>query len=97
MQPKTYSGNIPHGSQWSIVGTCKDSDMTKWLIFRATQEHSQEWVTVKVVAHGRAQNKANYWFGENLKTGSISSTRDMQNMQKNRPHLYAQVVAILKK
>lgn len=94
---KTYRGNPPQGKHWSPMGSCKDGDGLNWIIFIGTQQRSEEWVTYKIIASGRATNKANYWFTRNLKTGRMGLSRDLHHMQNYRPDLYAQVVAILGK
>jgi hypothetical protein len=94
---KMYVGNPPSEEDgWDRVGMCKD-DNVEWLVFNRSQEHSIDWSTYKIVANGRAQNKANYWLVRNNKTGQIGFARDYVYMRENRPELHAQVESILKK
>ena len=95
---KMYAGKIPEDDEvWSQVGTCRDSDGVEWLVFSKPQEHTKDWVTFKIVAKGRARNKANYWMVRNIDTGQIGFARDYVAMRDYRPELHAQVEAIVKK
>ena len=79
------------------MGKCLDSDEVEWLVFSKAQEHTPDWLTYKIVANGRARNKANYWLVRNASTGQIGFSRDYVYMRDNRPELHAQVDAIFKK
>ena len=95
---KMYAGNPPaDGDGWIQVGKCLDGDEVEWLVFSKAQEHTPDWMTYKIVANGRARNKANYWMVRNASTGQIGFSRDYVYMRDNRPELHAQVDAILKK
>lgn len=95
---KMYAGNLPKdGEGWEQVGKCMDSDDVEWLVFSKPQDHTPDWMTFKIVANGRAQNKANYWLVKNAVTGQIGFARDYVHMQDSRPELHAQVEAIFKK
>lgn len=59
---KSFEGHRP-GPGWEQVAEVEDEQ--PWLIFVRTGE---DWTSVKVVAVGRAPNKANYWLGWNGKT-----------------------------
>ena len=95
---KMYAGNLPKdGEGWEQVGKCMDSDDVEWLVFSMPQDHTPNWMTFKIVANGRAQNKANYWLVKNAVTGQIGFARDYVHMRDSRPELHAQVEAIFKK
>ena len=95
---KMYAGNLPKdGEGWEQVGKCMDSDDVEWLVFSKPQDHTLNWMTFKIVANGRAQNKANYWLVKNAVTGQIGFARDYVHMRDSRPELHAQVEAIFKK
>lgn len=95
---KMYAGNLPKdGEGWEQVGKCMDSDDVEWLVFSKPQDHTPNWMTFKIVANGRAQNKANYWLVKNAVTGQIGFARDYVHMRDSRPELHAQVEAIFKK
>ena len=95
---KMYAGNPPaDGEGWNQVGKCMDSDDVEWLVFSKPQDHTPNWMTFKIVANGRAQNKANYWLVKNAVTGQIGFARDYVHMRDSRPELHAQVEAIFKK
>jgi hypothetical protein len=66
-------------------------------VFGKPQKHTPDWLTYKIVANGRAANKANYWLVRNASTGRIGFSRDYIYMRCSRPELYEQVDAILKK
>lgn len=92
------AGNMPGPNEgWVHIGTCRDADGMEWLVFSKAQEHTQDWCTFKIVANGRAANKANYWLALNKLTGQIGFARDYLCMRETRPELHAQVDAILKK
>lgn len=94
---KMYAGNLPKdGEGWEQVGKCMDSDDVEWLVFSKPQDHTPDWMTFKIVANGRAQNKANYWLVKNAVTGQIGFARDYVHMRDSRPELHAQVEAIFK-
>jgi len=95
---RMYAGRMPDADEgWEHVGTCRDADGMEWLVFSKSQKHTPDWLTYKVVANGRARDKANYWLVRNAITGRIVFSRDYVNMRLNRPELYAQVDEILKK
>lgn len=95
---KMYVGKMPEtGDGWSYVGLCKDADSVEWMVFRKPQEHTPDWATYKIVANGRARNKANYWLVRNSRTGQIGFARDYVFMRDNRPELHEQVELIFKK
>lgn len=82
---------------WEHIGTCRDADGMEWRVFSKSQEHTPDWLTYKIVANGRAANKANYWLARNKLTGQIGFARDFIRMRETRPELYAQVEAIIKR
>lgn len=95
---KMYAGNPPAVDEgWMQMGRCWDSDEVEWLVFGKSQDHTPDWVTIKISAKGRARNKANYWLVRNTNTGQIGFSRDYVYMRENRPELHAQVEAIFKK
>ena len=95
---KMYVGNIPQPEEgWRQMGQCNDADDVQWLIFGKAQDHSTEWMTIKIVANGRARHKANYWLAKNIETGQIGFARDYAHMRDSRPELHANVEAIFRK
>ena len=87
----TYAGQIPTGKGWQLVGTATAYGV-EWLIYEQPQPHNPDWRTLKIVANGRAKNKANYWLVRNSATGKTGYARDYAIMRETRPNLYAQVV-----
>ena len=97
-EPGTFDGRIPDvNNGWHQIGECVDGDQVQWIVFERKQDHTDDWMTYKIVANGRARHKANYWLAKNIKTGQIGFARDYVYMRENRPELHAQVEAIFKK
>lgn len=92
---KGYLGNVPKKGDWQQIGSCQDGEGAEWLVFGKNQSHDPEWRTYKIVASGRAQGKANYWFALHAKTGRVAFTRDATLLETNRPELHAAVTALL--
>ena len=85
-------GQVPNlDDGWTKIAQCLDDDAVNWLVFRRRQEHTPDWSTYKVVADGRAANKANYWMVRNDKTGQIGFIRDFASMKENRPKLHSKI------
>lgn len=59
---KRYRGHKPKTDDWDFLGPIETDG--RWLVY-ARPDPSNEWTSVKVVADGRAQGKANYWLGWN--------------------------------
>lgn len=94
---KMYAGNMPQpGEGWNQLGQCNDVDDVQWFVFSKSQDHSPEWMTIKIVANGKAKSKANYWLVRNMQTGQIGFARDYVLMRENRPELHQQIENLLK-
>lgn len=93
MNMKMYKGQIPP-SPWAQVHRAT-VDGVEWLVFEKSQAHSDEWVTYKVVANGRASSKANYWMARNKTTGKIAFARDYAIMKTTRPELFSIVEGVI--
>ena len=93
---KTYIGKEPNtdDGEWTKIGFAKLEGLN-WGVFMKEQCHSDEWVTFKVCADGRAKMKANYWVTKNLKTGQIGYPRDWAIMKDTRPNLHEDVERII--
>jgi hypothetical protein len=59
---KRYYGYKPAGPEWSQIAVVDDEQ--RWLVF-VRPDALGDWDSVKVVADGRAREKANYWLGWN--------------------------------
>lgn len=95
MASKTYAGNHPvDGSGFEIIGVTNVARIN-WFIYLKRQEHSIEWVNIKVCAENRADMKANYWFALNTETGDIGFGRDYASMQAKRNDLFVEVMRII--
>lgn len=95
---KMYKGNPPDETDgWKNIYSCELKDKTKWNIFVRDQDHTHDWKTYKVVADGRAMNKANYWLARNIETGQIGFGRDFVHMKTRRPQLHAVMEKLFEK
>jgi hypothetical protein len=91
---KNYMGKVPSGEDgWCELGEVEDDGVT-WGVFVKKQAHTEDWVTLKVAAKGRAYRKANYWLVKNFKTGQIGFCRDFATMRQHRPELHQKVEAV---
>jgi len=82
MADKMYKGGLPRARGWEKIGVIEQD--VRWLLF-VKDDADNDWVSVKVVADGRAPKKANYWLGWN---GSRFSWRtDMVSLVQQRPDL----------
>jgi len=95
---KMYAGKVPSTEEaWSRIKTVVDpSDKSKWMVFSKSQAHTPDWMTYKVVADGRAEGKANYWFVRNSTTGQLGFAKDFAIMREKRPSLHSQIESVLK-
>ena len=90
MSAKTYKGNKPEDPRWSQIGEFEDD--VRWFVFVRENDDSP-WLSVKVVADGRAKKKGNYWLGWN---GSRFAQRsDVNPLMSQRPNLYGYVEALM--
>jgi len=86
---KKYRGNIPDPVQgWDLFVELDDGDGLRWMLYQQDQEHSAEWVNIKVVADGLAEGKANYWFVWNRYSGKVGLPRDLAIMREKKPLLH---------
>lgn len=91
---KTYAGKIPDSNEgWEMVGRIEQDG--EWLVFKKRQAHSSDWATYKVVANGKAINKANYWLARNDSTGQIGFARDFVLLREHRPKVHKYVEQIV--
>jgi hypothetical protein len=94
---KKHKGNHPDlENGWEKIGEWLDKggDGVRWSIFRRRQEHSDEWMTYKICANGKAESKANYW-AVRKNTGQLGFIKDMAIMRAHRPELHAAVEEIM--
>jgi len=85
---KPYEMNEEDG--WHQIDSFidKKEGNLEWVIFFKRQAHTVNWITLKIVANGRAKNKANYWLVYDILHNSFSMPKDFNLMKKNRPALY---------
>ena len=89
---KMYAGKVPELSEgWIKIKTIKDTDLLEWFVFSKAQDHTPDWATYKIIANGRAKNKANYWLARNNKTGQIGFARDYVFLREHRPMIHAKI------
>lgn len=92
---RTHQGRVPDSADGWVQQEVLQSDGVEWGVYVQPQEHTPDWITVKVVAHGRAPNKANYWMVRNKKSGKTGFAKDFMAMMVNRPELYKMVEDVL--
>lgn len=85
---KNYQGKIPEEIQGWNLHSVFDDDGLSWGFYIKPQDHSDEWITCKLVAHGKATKKANYWFTMHMSEMRLGFSRDVFLLQKHRPNLY---------
>lgn len=89
MAVKRYTGKKPRAEGWQEVGVVEDD--YRWIVFVRPET---EWMTVKVVADGRAAAKANYWLGWN---GSrFGRHADLVTLAQKRPQVLEGVERVLR-
>ena len=89
---KSYRGNLPEiGEGWRRIGSCSDADKIEWCVYAKPQQHSSDWMTIKIAANGYATQKANNWVVMNIRTGQIGYARDFATMREHRPDLHAKI------
>lgn len=88
---RMVKGNPPEcGGDWFWLEPVVDDAGTRWLIDHRPDPSEDRWHTIKVYADGRAQRKANFWFGWNGERTNRS--RDLGVMEQQRPDLYRLVM-----
>jgi hypothetical protein len=93
---KIYAGNHPDTIQgWEVIARLEDENGLLWFVYRKPQDHSDEWITYKIVAEAKAFKKANYWLARNRVTGQIGFARDFAMMRSHRPLLHKSVERVL--
>ena len=90
MNAKMYKGRKPRTDGWEQIGTIENDN--QWQVF-VKQKADTEWLSVKVVAAGRAQGKANYWLGWDGKR--FANFKDTLAMVQGRPELMHRVEQML--
>ena len=90
MNMKMYKGRTPRTDGWEQIGVIENDG--QWLMFVKESADSQ-WTSVKVVAVGRAQSKANYWLGWDGK--HFANFKDTLAMVQHRPELMKRVEQML--
>lgn len=93
---RSFKGQVPSAHEgWEFRHrlTAEDGD---WAIYQQSQAHSQDWVTIKVVALQRVPGKANYWCAYNKQARRIGFARDLMVMREYRPDLFDKVDTLMK-
>ena len=90
MTDKMYKGKKPRTAGWEQIGEVENE--CRWLVFVKDGAKS-EWMTVKVVADGRAPSKANYWLGWNGKR--FAQQQDAFAIMQRRPELLRAVERLI--
>lgn len=93
---RIYRGVVPSEKDgWERVEKFECGDGIRWLVFRQAQPHSDEWVTLKMVAEDGAPKKASYWLTLNERTGQFGFARDYAMMREHRPSAHAKFEAVI--
>lgn len=90
MNDKMYKGKKPRTEGWEQISEVEQD--VRWLVF-VRQKDDTDWLTVKIVAAGRARGKANYWIGWNGKR--FSQQTDTFLLMQQRPELMHKVEQML--
>jgi len=90
MSVKTYTGKKPRTYGWQQIGVI-ENDGQWWMFVKENADNG--WASVKVVADGRAQGKANYWLGWDGKR--FANFKDTLAMMQHRPELLHKVERML--
>lgn len=88
---KKYTGKKPRAAGWQTSGVVGRDP--RWIVFTRVNADT-EWRTVKVVADGKADAKANYWIGWN---GSrFGRHADLVSLAQQRPEVLEGVEKLLR-
>ena len=88
---KMQKGRIPSKDDgWEFDKTF-ESDDSLWSLYIKPQQDDSHWLTCKLVANGKAETKANYWFFYNMTENIIAPHRDLSLLQKQRFNLHQAV------
>ena len=90
MTDKMYKGKKPRTDGWEQLAVIEGD--VRWLAFVKDTPDS-EWITVKLVADGRAPRKANYWLGWDGKR--FANFKDTLALMEHRPELLKAVERML--
>ena len=89
--PRMYTGNHPD-MDWEIIEIF-GFEGGEWYLYE-NYEVKDNWRNLKLVANGRAESKANYWFAWNGKR--INGSRDWVILKAGRIELQKTVLEFLK-
>lgn len=87
--PRMYPGRKPaENDGWEMLCSTKCKLGIIWLVYAKPQEHDDEWRTYKIVANGKAPDKANYWLARRDTTGQLGFPRDYAMLRATRPEVH---------
>lgn len=89
-----YEGNKPQGDGWMRSARLDDysDDDKEWRLYR--QEWKDGCNNLKVVAHHRVANKANFWLKS--KNGRILMTKDALILKNHHPDIFESLLETVK-
>jgi len=88
---KMQKGRIPSKDDgWQFDCELDDGQM-KWSLYLKPQDSSSVWITLKLVANGKAERKANYWPCYNIQENRFGFGRDILALAQHRPILYQEL------
>jgi hypothetical protein len=90
---KLYQGNEPDES-WEEIVELRECYGSTWKVFVRHSDITGRYVSVKLCAAGRVENKANYWLAWDTENEKISSRFmvDAKLLKTNRLDLYEMLV-----
>ena len=92
-----FEGKHPYISDGWIKKASVNFYKTEWVIYTRFQQEDnpEKWVSVKIAAKGRTQDKANYSFGYSLaQERTQKNNGDITKMVMHRPELLAFVLRL---
>lgn len=95
---KMYEGKHPEAADgWSVFGSFLDDQKTIWSMYVRDFSCGDEYVQMKVAAHGKADRKSNYWLSFKMAEARLCYGRELTSMVDHRPALYESLIQHLDK
>lgn len=92
-----YAGNHPEAGEWDLLLISKVFDGAEWFIYYRDNDDNGRYLSVKVVADGYVENKANYWLSWDKDRKRLTSRgADLKVLRDNRRGLYDMVLSALR-
>lgn len=86
---KTYKGNHEMAEGWEEAFELREMYGSEWIVYTRDTDQKSRYISVKVAATQRVENKANYWlYWDREKSKLASRGTDSQLLKTNRPDLF---------